>query len=305
MRILLQFPEGLKQEALKHAEKYEREGHEVYLSASPCYGACDIALEEARTVGADKIVHFGHAKFVRKDVGIPVEYVEYVLDFSTDSLKSVLPHLKNFKSVAIGTTVQYAHKLKAIKDFFGKNGKKVFTGKGTMALHEGQILGCDAHAVTQFENKADAILFIGDGQFHYLAIDAKDTKKPVFVFHPKSGKTEKINQEIERLRKRRRGAIIKAVDARTFGIVISTKVGQFNMGMAEWAKKGLAKRGKKSALLVANEIEPLSLNNFMTFDCYIITACPRIADDLEEFGKPVLSLEMLKELFGILDSMKG
>ena len=47
MRILLQFPEGLKQEALSHAKKLEKEGNEVFISASPTFGACDLALDEA------------------------------------------------------------------------------------------------------------------------------------------------------------------------------------------------------------------------------------------------------------------
>ena len=39
MRILLQFPEGLKQKALGHAKALELEGNEVFISASPTYGA--------------------------------------------------------------------------------------------------------------------------------------------------------------------------------------------------------------------------------------------------------------------------
>src|SRR3989339_335352 len=52
VRILLQFPEGLKKEALSHAIQYRKEGHEVFLSASPCYGACDLAYAEAEAVKA-------------------------------------------------------------------------------------------------------------------------------------------------------------------------------------------------------------------------------------------------------------
>ena len=63
MKILLQFPEGLKQKAVEIAKKYEKKGDVVFLSAAPCYGACDLALDEARAIGAKKIIHFGHSPF--------------------------------------------------------------------------------------------------------------------------------------------------------------------------------------------------------------------------------------------------
>ena len=50
MKILLQFPEGLKQHALKYAEKLEKEGDSVFISCSPTYGACDIAIDEAKAI---------------------------------------------------------------------------------------------------------------------------------------------------------------------------------------------------------------------------------------------------------------
>ncbi|MFA6530736.1 MAG: diphthamide biosynthesis enzyme Dph2 [Candidatus Micrarchaeia archaeon] len=301
MKILLQFPEGLKQHAFEFAKKYTKQGDEVFFSASPCYGGCDIALEEAKAVGAKKIIHFGHARFVKKKLSIPVEYVPYELEFDIRSLESILQTLEPYKKIAIGTTIQYSHKIKEIKKFFESNGKIVFVGRGTMAIEDGQILGCDAFAVTQFEKECEIILFIGDGQFHYLAIDSN---KPVFVFHPKSKQLKNINGEIEMVRKRRRGAILKALECKTFGIIVSTKPGQSNPEAAKWAKKELEKRKKTVALLVANEIEPLALNNFLVFDCYVTTACPRIAEDREEFTKPVLDMKMLSEVLELMDELK-
>jgi len=300
MKILLQFPEGLKQEALAYAAKYEKEGHEVYLSASPCYGACDLALDEARWISADKLIHFGHAKFMKKVLDMPVEYIEYHLDFPTESLSTALESLKPYSKIALGTTVQYTHKLKAIREFFESQGKTILIGKGHWAIHDAQILGCDAIAVTQFEKEANAILFIGDGDFHSLAIDSD---LPVFVFHPKSNKINQINDQIERMRKRRKGAILKASEANCFGIIISTKPGQFNPDYAKWAKEEVEKRGRSAALLIANEIEPTALSNFLSFDAFVTTACSRLAEDSEEFTKPVLDMKMLKDTLELIDAI--
>ena len=63
------------------------------------------------------------------------------------------------------------------------------------------------------------------------------------------------------------------------------------------------KRNKKAVILVANELEPLPLQNFMLFDCYVNTACPRLADDTDELGKPCLNYDQLLEVFKILDEL--
>jgi len=299
MRVLLQFPEGLKQKALELAGKYESEGHEVFLSASACYGACDIAIDEARWLKAEKIVHVGHSRFVKADVGIPVEYVEYPIDIDVAGLSAVLPHIRQYTNIALATTVQHIHQLMEMKSFFEKNGKKVFTAKGERADREGQVLGCDAGAVKKVEDKVDAVIFVGNGMFHPLAIEVK---RPVFVYDASAKKAYDATTDVERLRKRRKGAIAKALGCRRFGVLLSTKAGQFNLPMAQWARNELLKHGFEAAILVANELEPLSVNNFMVFDAYVTTACPRMADDSEEWGKPVLTVAMLRELFAIIDA---
>ncbi|MFN7990820.1 MAG: diphthamide biosynthesis enzyme Dph2 [Candidatus Micrarchaeia archaeon] len=299
MKILLQFPEGLKRKGLELAKKYEDEGHEVFLSASPCYGACDIALDEARWLSVDKIVHVGHNKFVKTDLPVPVEYIEYNIDIDIGALKAVLPHIEGYASIGLATTVQHIHQFEEMKAFFEKNGKKVFARSGYYATKPGQVLGCDAIGIQKVEKDADAIVFVGNGMFHPLAIDVK---KPVLVFNTYDGKVTRVNDEIERLKKRRKGAIAKALSAKVFGIMVSTKVGQFNLVHAVWARKELQKRGFRCAILAANELEPITLNNFMVFDCFVNTACPRMVDDQEEFRKPILNIDMLRELFSIMDA---
>ena len=53
-------------------------------------------------------------------------------------------------------------------------------------------------------------------------------------------------------------------------------------------------------LLVANELNPLSLANFLSFDAYINTACPRISDDTDAYGKPIVNVADLKRLLELM-----
>ena len=299
MKILLQFPEGLKQKALEEADRLQKEGHQVFISSSPCYGACDLCLDEARALKADKIIHFGHSEYLHGKQEIPVEYVEWKVDVPIENLSAALPHLKGMEKIALVTTVQHIHQFPKMKEFFEKNGISVLSGKGCFAKYEGQVLGCDPTAALSVAEHADCILFIGTGKFHPTSIISD---KPVFSFDPFAKAFADLSPEIKKLRKKRQGALAKALDAKIFGILISTKPGQFCLQIAEWAKKELEAKGKKAYLLVSNEINPLSLENFRKIDCYINTACPRLSEDTEMFRKPILNAAGLKELLGLFGS---
>lgn len=295
MRILLQFPEGLKQKAMEYVEKYRKEGHEIFVSGAACYGACDLALEEARAIHADKIIHFGHAPFLKEKPTVEVEYIEYNIDADLDRLKEAAGKI-NEKKIALGTTVQHVHQFAEMKGIFEKSGKTVYTGKGYLAHHEGQVLGCDHVAVTQFRD-ADAVVIIGDGLFHAIGAD---TEKPVYVIQPKSGSVMNISDEILKMKKRRRGAIAKAIESEKFAVLLSTKAGQFRPDVADKMKKELELIGKKAVVITANEFSPSSLANLTEFDCYVNTACPRIADDTEVFEKPILNPDTVVEMIEMI-----
>ena len=69
-----------------------------------------------------------------------------------------------------------------------------------------------------------------------------------------------------------------------------------NVAGAQFAKKLLEKKGKKAAVLIANELSPLALANFLSFDAYINTACSRIGDDVELYGKPIVNISDINRL---------
>ncbi|MCL5106449.1 MAG: diphthamide biosynthesis enzyme Dph2, partial [Candidatus Marsarchaeota archaeon] len=245
MKILLQFPEGLKQHALEHAKSLEAQGYEVIVSCSPTYGACDIAIEEARVAGADKIIHFGHAEFAPKvqKLDYPVEYVEYNIKAGLSVLESSLSLLKEFKTIALVTTVQHLQQMPEIREFYEKKGKEVVVGKpNAFAKYDGQILGCDAGSATSVENSADCILYFGGGLFHPIGA-LMETKKPFIIADPFSNKAEDISSMREAYRKKSRGKILSAIEAKAFGIIVSTKNGQMRMQAATAIESAIKKQG--------------------------------------------------------------
>ncbi|OIO21929.1 diphthamide biosynthesis enzyme Dph2 [Candidatus Micrarchaeota archaeon CG11_big_fil_rev_8_21_14_0_20_47_5] len=304
MRILLQFPEGLKKDAASEAEKLQREGHEVFVSSSACFGACDLCVEEAKKTGAKKIIHFGHADFLgkRKVEGIEVEYREVRVDVGKELIERIEKALVKYGKVAIVSTVQHAHEIGRVKEALERAGHRVFVKRGgAHTKYMGQILGCDALSAEKGAKKADCVLYIGSGLFHPSAIRAD---LPIFGANPYSGEVRRLNEEIEKFARKKKGALISAANAKTFGIFVSTKIGQFNLKGALEAKRRLEKEGKKVLVLVSNEISPSALSNFNIFGAYINTACPRIADDVELYGKPIVNLREIGELLKIVRAMK-
>ncbi len=295
MRIILQFPEGLKQKALEYAKGLEKSGNEVFISASPTFGACDLAIDEAKAIGADKLVHFGHSEFSHEDFN--VEYVPYSMDVPLLVLEASLRDLEGYATIGIVTTVQHVHQLGAIRGFYEQHGKRVLIGKpyGRAKL-PGQILGCDAGSAASVDKEVDAHVYFGGGVFHPLGA-LLATSKPFFVADPFMNKVEDIGRYREIYKKRSKGKVLGSVDAKSFAIMVSTKSGQRNIELAKSLKARIESSGLEAQIVVANNFDFESLNNMRCFDAFVNTACPRLPlDDADRLGKPLLSAPELEDV---------
>ncbi|MDE1870989.1 MAG: diphthamide biosynthesis enzyme Dph2 [Candidatus Micrarchaeota archaeon] len=303
MRILLQFPEGLKQKALEHARILESKGDEVFISASPTFGACDLALDEARSIKAEKLIHFGHGEFHHVDFN--VEYVEYSIDAPLGLLEDSLDYLKGYERLGIVTTIQHVHQLDDIRSFYESRGKKISIGKPYgFAKRRGQILGCDVGSAATIDREVDAFVYFGGGLFHPLGA-LLSTTKPFLAIEPFAGSIDFIDGMREKYRKRSRGKVLASVNATRFGIMVSTKNGQHNMNLGKILKERIESKGLQAQLLVANTFDFGSLGNMLEFDAFVNTACPRMAiDDTERLPKPLLSANELMELLKMKEELK-
>lgn len=278
MTKLLQVPDGLKRKALKIADELG----DVLIDCESCYGACDLAVNEAKALGCDSIVHYGHSKLVDSDV--PVEYMEIKEKMDLTPLLEKID-IKE-KRIGLISTLQFVDFLQSVKDFLEKKGKTVKIGRGKFS--PGQILGCNFSSAKEVEKDVDAFLYIGSGKFHPLGL-ALQTEKPVYVLNIEKGMLEDLEKEKGKFLKQRYATQALAKDAKTFGILVSVKPGQMNIKLAKELKNKLEAKGKKAYILVFNEIRPEKLEG-LDLDCYICTACPRIAiDNRTEFKKPILN----------------
>ena len=285
-RVALQFPEGLKRQAATLASDIRAAGFAVIVSGDPCYGACDLALDTVTEGQADLLVHFGHAPV---DDSPGVLFEPWKVDFGVEVLEQALPLLRE-RTPGLVTTVQHAHLIPAMEAFLASRGYAARVADGTKRTPlRGQVLGCSFAAAKA--TGAREILFVGTGVFHPVGI-ALATKARVIALDPFTGTAQEVSAES--LLRRRSAVIEKARGARSFGIILSTKSGQKRRELAE----RLAGLAPGAVMVTLREVTPDQLLN-LGFDCYVNTACPRLAyDDQVRFCRPVLSPQEFEILCG-------
>lgn len=298
-RVLLQFPEGLKQKASYIVDLIEKNtSAKAFVSSELNWGACDLPVEEARQIQADLIITFGHAPFHAVD--IPVLYIEakYNKDI-TPLLKKAVKILP--KNIGIVASVQHIHQIPAVKSFLESEGKIVTVPKGiARSFHQGQILGCEYTGPRTISEKVDAFLSVSS-KFHALGL-ALSVNKPVLLLNPSTDELKDLSKEASLIRKQRTILINKASNARNFGILVSTKSGQGNILLAQKLKDIIESQEKKAIILVARDITQDAALNFKDLEVFIDTACPRIAtDDVRKFSKPILTFNEALVALGKLD----
>ena len=227
------------------------------------------------------------------------------------NLKPVLENaLKEITEKKIGllSTVQHVHQLPEAKKYLEKHGKEIYVGvplrfkdlvskQGIYSVHAGQVLGCDASAAADVADKVECSLYIGTGRFHPLEILFKTDKK-VYTADPFTGIVEEMAQEHKKKYMAKQAVrMANAKEAKCFGVLISTKPGQYYWNSVQQIKELAKKHGKEVVVLVADTIDPQSLLNFPQVDCYINTACPSIVEDQKNYPKTVINFNEFMDIF--------
>jgi len=288
-RALLQLPEGIKKEAVRLANLFEKEtGTEIIVSGETCWGACDIALNEAKDTNSELLIHYGHAPFIKK-VEFPVLYIE--MKDNTDIspyVKKAIKELKNYKKIGIVSSIQHIHLLPGIKKILENEGKEaIIPEKKGYSHYDGHVVGCEYNSLKTIEDKVDAFVIIGN-RFHSLGA-ALSVKKPVILIDTYNNEIIDMGLLREKIIRQRYAAIEKFKEAKKIGIIIGLKPGQ-KFGSYNIIKKKFEDKGKRIIVLTMTEISNDKLLNFYDIEAFVELACPRIAiEDYAKYEKPLLT----------------
>lgn len=299
--VIIQLPEGLKPEGPRLASVIEeRTDASAIIIADPCYGACDLALSEAESLGADMIIHYGHTEMMQQ-TSHPTLFIEAEseIDIKT-AIQAAVPLLKPWRTIGLVTTVQHIHKLGEVKELLLKSGKTPVVGDSRRFKYAGQVVGCDYSNVKAVSKEVDAYLFIGGGRFHAIGV-ALSTSKPTIVADPYERKAFLIQKTAANFLKKRWASIHDAKRAGRIGILIGLKTGQKRLEKAMELRRIADDLRKETTLLAVTEITPETLMQFPSIDVFVNTACPRISlDDSERYLKPLLTPRELLVALGQL-----
>jgi 2-(3-amino-3-carboxypropyl)histidine synthase len=288
-RVLIQLPEGVKQNAFDILKIFQDLNIEVVFSGETCWGACSVAVEEAKSINADLIVHFGHSEFVK--VNFPVIYIEIIDELNLmPLLKRSLKELHDFSKIGLSYSVQHLHDIKKIIEFYKKNGKEVLLSKKKgLVAYEGQVVGCQYSGLKEIENQVECFVILGNN-FHSMGA-AISIDKPVFLIDVYNNEIKSMKGVRDKIIKQRIVAVDKFKSAKKIGIIIGTKPGQ-KFGSPKILIDKFTKAGKKVILITMNEFTPDKLINFYHVDAFVELACPRIAiDDFAKYSKPLITFK--------------
>lgn len=177
------------------------------------------------------------------------------------------------KKLAVVSTIQFLDQLEQL-------------AAELRAVNAGQVLGCNVEAAEKVRD-VDAFLFIGSGEFHPVNLAVK-TKKPVYCFNPETRQLFKLDRQLaKRFEQRKNAALVKFLSSQKIGILVSIKPGQNRLNDALALKAGL--KDKESFIFIFDTLNIGELENFPFIECWVNTACPRIA---EEKG-PIINIDDL------------
>lgn len=293
-KVMLQFPEGLKRRAASVSSELGELVPKciVVVSGEPCYGACDIPMTDA-----DLVVNFGHLPIPDIERRKPVLYIQ--AKSSADPLPAVRKALDRIpKKVGVVTTAQHVHTLPDIVKFLIDHEKKPSIGKGDGRIFtDGQLLGCNVSSAKAVADVVDCFLFVGSGNFHPLAV-ALATSKPIVIADPMTGEVRDVEGIKDRLLRQRHAAIELAKAAGNFGVILSTKIGQRQERLANELGAMILQKGKSALIVEMDTITPQKLDAF-GLECWVSTACPRVAiDDAAMYQVPLLNPVELEIVLG-------
>ncbi len=278
-KLLLQLPEGMQIYAFEIAEKLSE--FDVYISANPCYGACDIEVYDDTLT-----LQFGHSRIPNIKYPKNVLFVEAFSNASfTKALEKFLEKVQ-CKSVGLIASIQHIKALDTVKDFLESHHIEVHIGRGDARItYPGQVLGCNFSAAREVREQVDCFAFLGTGEFHALGAKIA-TGKDVYILNPYSSTVNSVDEG--RFLRQRYGAIARGQSADKFGIIISSKIGQRRWKLAEQIARIIENEGKEAHIILADNIVPENL--YYDVDVYVNTACPRITyDDFSRFKRVVLT----------------
>ncbi|KAM7252044.1 hypothetical protein ACFE04_023927 [Oxalis oulophora] len=300
-RVALQLPEGLLMYSLILSDIFTSfaDVTHCFILGDVTYGACCVDDLSARALEVDLLIHYGHSCLVPVDyTKIPCLYVFVEITIDVDRLiKTLLLNLSDLacdnssaRNVVFAGTIQFASAIREAKPELETNGFRVLVPQAK-PLSAGEVLGCTAPRVSNFDEGEAIAVFVADGRFHLEAFMIANPKFKVFRYDPYVGKLFLEEYDHRGMKEVRRRHIESARKAKSWAIVLGTLGRQGNPKILERLEKKMNDKGYDYVVVLMSEISPMRVELFENaVDAWIQIACPRLSIDWgDAFKKPLLT----------------
>merc|ERR1712142_126439 len=153
-------------------------------------------------------------------------------------------------------------------------------------LSPGEILGCTSPDMTGSEN----LVYLGDGRFHLESAMIANPSINAYRHDPYSKVFSREYYDHDLMKRNRKNAIEKAVEANTWGLILGTLGRQGNPNILHHLKSKCEAKGKKIVTVLLSEIFPQKLALMSEVGAWVQIACPRLSIDWGlAFSTPILS----------------
>lgn len=301
--VLIQFPEGMLDQPLQVVlKRLSEQNISVYVSGEPSYGVCDLALNMAKTLKVDLLIHFGHSKFGFErifnhgnssvlDIMVIPAFYSPRKKFNYSNLVKILQE-NNWRKIGLSSTIQHQKTLNELDDHLQERGFQI------SIENNGQILGCHVHNLNIQNVELDGIVSVHAGYFHTHGI-LLNIDKPLVQFNPYSEDVTFYGEDSRKKALQKRFGVIESTKkAKTWGILGSSRIGQYNERIMTKIERILLSKDLEYVKIISDNINPTSISNFNWVDSWVVSACPRIAiDDTVRYSKPILTFNEFKFVF--------
>ncbi|WFD36490.1 Diphthamide biosynthesis protein 2 [Malassezia cuniculi] len=326
-RVALQFPDEALIDSVPVFRALEAELKELvgdssprlYILADTSYGSCCVDEVAAQHVGAEAVVHYGHA-CLSATARLPALYTfaKHPVDVqnATDGLLSAAAQLQleHIKAVVLTYDMAYTHAASEIYSSLAskwpydtplllsrvdtkhnyddklllragqplEHGKKPPTGRGrAVDLPTGVMPEDTATLYLGGESRALTHLLLTLGAAYPLA-----------SYDPATQRARVETGQTNRLLMRRYAAIQKARDASVVGLVIGTLGIASYLPLLQHLRKLLTSpiSRRKVYTISVGKLNPAKLANFQEIDVFVLVACPENSlIDTRDFQKPIVT----------------
>jgi len=288
-RIALQLPEGLTMFATTISDIIEQfTGAETVIMADVTYGACCVDDFSAKALGCDFMVHYGHSCLVPVDQTSSIKMLYVFVDIKLDSLhfiETLKANLPAEQPLSLVSTIQFVATLQAVAKELRDVGYTVQVPQ-IKPLSPGEILGCTSPDMSGSEN----LVYLGDGRFHLESAMIANPSISAYRYDPYSKVFSREYYDHDLMKKNRKNAIEKAVEAQTWGLILGTLGRQGNPNILHHLKSKCEAKGKKIVTILLSEIFPQKLALMSEVGAWVQIACPRLSIDWGmAFPAPILS----------------